>query len=290
MRPFKSDAAAARFAEIYEARLAAWPVPFEEIDVPTRVGTTHVVASGPPGSPPLVLLPALMASATVWRANIASLSRHFRTYAVDVIGEPNKSRPTRRIFRRRGYAEWLTDLFDQLEIERASLAGNSYGGFLAINQASLTPDRVERIILINPAATFAPIWAFYRHLFRPSFFRWIENGVAIDPIDANWGSLINLARREGRPVNFVPPRVLSRRELRAIRAPTLLLIGEKEVIYEPEATLARALAAMPGLQAEIVPGANHMAALTRPDEVSARIVAFLQAPDPAARRPRGANP
>jgi pimeloyl-ACP methyl ester carboxylesterase len=277
LRVFRNDTAKAQYFALYDARLGQWPVPFEEIDLPTRFGTTHVIASGAPELPPLFLLASLMASATVWRANAATLSRHFRVYAVDVIGEPNKSRPTRRILSRRGYAEWFSDVLDALCIDRASIAGNSYGGFLAMNQASLTPDRVDRIVLLSPAATFAPIWAFYAHIFRSSFFTWIANGVAIDPLDASWGDLVNLARIEGRPVNIVPPRVLRRSELRNIRVPVLLLIGDREVIYEPQPTIARALERMPGLEAAIVAGANHMTALTQPDEVNARVLRFLKA-------------
>jgi pimeloyl-ACP methyl ester carboxylesterase len=295
LRVFQTDAGKSRFLSVYDDRIRAWPVPCEELDLPTRFGTTHVIASGAPEAPPLFLLPAMMAGATVWRANVETLSRHFRVYAVDVIGEPNKSQPTRRILSRRGYAEWFGDVLDTLRIGRASIVGNSYGGFLAMNQASLTPDRVSRIVLLSPAATFAPIWAFYRQIFRSSFFAWIANGVVIDPLDANWGDLVNLARIEGRPVNIVPPRVLRRSELRNIRVPTLLLIGDKEVIYEPQSTIVRALERMPGLVAAIVPGANHMTALTKPDDVNARMVEFLSGSSGSSgcrgtRTLRGASP
>ena len=42
-------------------------------------------------------------------------------------------------------------LFDALNIDKAALVGNSYGAFLALNQASLTPQRVSGAVLINPA-------------------------------------------------------------------------------------------------------------------------------------------
>lgn len=41
----------------YDAVLRDWPVAYEELDLPTRVGTTHVIACGPPDAPPLVMLP-----------------------------------------------------------------------------------------------------------------------------------------------------------------------------------------------------------------------------------------
>src|SRR5580692_9524168 len=88
---FKSDAARARYLAAYDAVLAEWPVAYEEIDVPTRLGSTHVVVSGPADAPPVLLLPSFAGTATVWRLNVAGLGHHFRTYAVDVIGQPGKS-------------------------------------------------------------------------------------------------------------------------------------------------------------------------------------------------------
>src|SRR5258706_10140632 len=102
---FKSEAGRARYASAYDAGLRDWPVAYEAIDVPTRLGTTHVIASGAPTAPPLVLLSSFAGAATVWRRNVATLSAHFRIYAVDVIGQPGKSVASRRLRSRRDYAK-----------------------------------------------------------------------------------------------------------------------------------------------------------------------------------------
>ena len=79
----------------YDTALALWPVPYESFDVPTRFGNTHIIASGPKGAPPLVLLHATSASATMWFPNIADLSREYRVYALDIhTGHIEKSRGT----------------------------------------------------------------------------------------------------------------------------------------------------------------------------------------------------
>jgi pimeloyl-ACP methyl ester carboxylesterase len=64
--------------------------------------------------------------------------------------------------------------------------------------------------------------------------------------------------------------------LRAIRAPTLLLIGDAEKLYEPQAMLKLAQRRMPGLEAAIVPGADHIAAMSQPEDVNGQIIRFLQ--------------
>ena len=153
---FKTEAAEARYMAAYDAVLAKWPVAYEEITVPTRLGATHVIASGPADAPPLVLLHAMMATATVWRPNVEALSEHFRVYAVDTVGQGGRTVASRKIESRRDYADWLNDLFDGLGIARASIVGNSYGGFIALNQAAMAPERIDRMVLISPAAASSP--------------------------------------------------------------------------------------------------------------------------------------
>src|SRR5688572_21678913 len=94
---FKTEAAEARYIAAYDAVLAKWPVAYQEITVPTRLGATHVIASGPADAPPVVLLHAAMATATVWRPNVLALSEHFRVYAVDVVGQGGRTVASRKI-------------------------------------------------------------------------------------------------------------------------------------------------------------------------------------------------
>jgi pimeloyl-ACP methyl ester carboxylesterase len=87
---------------------------------------------------------------------------------------------------------------------------------------------------------------------------------------SRWGSRAHLGSH-----NSAVPRVFSDAELRQIRAPVLLLIGDHEVIYKPERAIRRAIRLVAGLKAEIIPKANHNAQYTAPDAVNARILAFL---------------
>jgi pimeloyl-ACP methyl ester carboxylesterase len=287
---FASDESRARFIAAYDAALQAWPVPFEEIDVPTRLGPTHVVASGPPDAPPLLLLPSFAGTAVVWRLNAEGLSRCFRAYAVDVIGQPGKSLASRAIRNRRDYADWLSDLLDGLGIQRTSIVGCSFGAFLAVNQAIMTPERVERVVLISPAGTFASqYWKLtYAMRIRAPALRLMRRlrgaqrapsladlGPRRLPRDAKWAALIGVTMAERTKISVTNPTVFSGAQLRAIRAPTLLLIGDKETLYDPHAMLRLAQQRMPGLQAAIVPDADHIAAMAQPDDVNARIVRFL---------------
>jgi pimeloyl-ACP methyl ester carboxylesterase len=288
---FNSEEGRARYLAAYDAVLADWPVAYEEIDVPTRLGSTHVVASGPKDARPLILLPSFAGTATVWRLNAAGLNGGFRTYAIDVIGQPGKSLAVRRLASRRDYADWMVDLLDGLGLVHASLVGCSFGGFIALNQAAITPERVERVVAISPVGVFgsqywrlmyamrirAPITWLVRRLRGRKRAPSMTDLVRRPPRDRKWAALMAVTMAERAEVSVINPPVFGRAELRAIRAPALLLIGAEETLYDPPATLKLAQARMPGLAGAIVPDADHIAAMAQPEDVNARIVEFLQA-------------
>ena len=71
------------------------------------------------------------------------------------------------------------------------------------------------------------------------------------------------------------PRVYTDDELRQVKAPTLVLLGEREVIYDPRAALRRAETLMPNVVTALVPGAGHALVFDRPELINERLLAFL---------------
>ncbi len=103
--------------------------------------------------------------------------------------------------------------------------------------------------------------------------QWLKQGLLLDDL---WEKQFTLASLHGLPLNRVYPRVFSDAELRRIHTPTLLLVGDREVIYQPRKVIRRALRVMPHIRAEIVPDAHHVTAMAQPEFVNARILQFLQ--------------
>ena len=287
---FKSDASRARFLAAYDAVLKEWPVPYVELDVPTCIGPTHVIASGASDAPPLVLLPSFAGTATVWRVNVEDLSRHFRCYAVDVVGQPGKSITTQGSLDRHQFGAWLADVLDGLAVARAALVGCSFGAFLALNQAALMPDRVQRVVAISPVGVFksqflrlvyamiikGTIRRIFRRLTRSKRAPSMAD-LGILPGDAAWGTLMGVTMAEAPRLSAIQPAKFRKDEIRTIRAPTLILIGDKERLYDPRRMLRVASRDMPHARCEIVRDADHIAAMAQPAEVDATIVRFLLA-------------
>ena len=287
---FKTESDRARYWAAYDAVVQAWPVACREQDVPTRLGPTHVIASGPADAPALILLPSFAGSATVWRLNVEALSREFRVYAVDVIGQPGKSQATRALRGRRDYADWMVDLLDGLGVARAGFVGCSFGAFLALSQAMLTPERVERVVLISPAGSFVGLsWGFiyairikgpalrlYRRLTGRKRAPSLADLTRRPPRDRLWAAQMGATMAAAAKVSIINAAVFSRAELARVHAPTLLLIGEHETLYRPQPTLDLARRRMPGLETALVADADHIAAMAQPEAVTARILDFLR--------------
>ncbi len=275
----------------YQAVLDCWPVPFTELDVPTRFGQTHVIASGPESAPPVILLHAYFATAMAWYRIAGALSQHYRTYAVDIIGEANKSRPTRAIASLDDSLQWFTELLQGLQIEQTCLVGNSFGGFVATYYAMHLKERILKLALIGPAATFHGMPQFYLHMFAPKmlylFLPWLPGQKrtmqgTVDWMQAGlpgehlWEKLFYLVMVHGTSRVQIFPRVYKPDELAQIRGQTLLILGAQEQIYPPEQAAQAAKRLLPSIQVEMIPQAHHIAAIAQPDKVGTSLLRFFQ--------------
>lgn len=287
---FKSPEGEAAYLAAYDATLKLWPVPYEEIEVSSRFGTTHVVTSGPEDAPPLVLLHGFMNTLLIWSPNIADLSRAYRVNAIDIMGHPSKSIPDEPIRDAGDYAEWLTATLNELGLDRVILVALSFGAWLALNLAITAPERVRKLALLSPAASFLPIvkqFALRGILSRlppqrywfDSFMGWM--GFSYDQVNADAQRVLDLMYLGG--MNFqmsqetmrVMPSVFSDDELQGLRVPVLLLIGENEVIYDAAEALARARRLVPDFRGELVPECSHDMSFSQYRIVDARVLDFL---------------
>jgi pimeloyl-ACP methyl ester carboxylesterase len=81
-----------------------------------------------------------------------------------------------------------------------------------------------------------------------------------------------------RHVSFMRP-VFADDEFKKTAFPILLLIGDREIMYEPHKALDCAIRLIPDLHAELIPNANHMLNSDQPKIVNACILKFLM-PNP----------
>ena len=290
---FNTPEGEARYLAAYDAALKRWPVPYEELDVPTRFGITHVVAAGRKNAPALVLLHGYMATSVMWAPNIADFTNDYRVYAIDIMGQPSKSIPDQPIRTATDYVAWLTATLDGLGLGRISLLGMSFGGWVALKYAVAASDRVRHLVLLSPGGLLsivrqfglrAMLMVFFPTRFTVnSFMRWA--GFTDSPGESDAGPVLHLMHlgmkhfrmpEDTLRVNADAANPVSDDELRSLHMPVLLLFGDGEVIYGSAEALERARRLIPHVEGDLVPGCRHDMCLSQSRIVDARVLDFLK--------------
>jgi len=295
--PFKSEAARARFHAYCDARARDYPPGAEERILTTAYGPTFVRTCGPADAPPLVLLPSASASSLIWVANVADLARHFRVHAVDNIYDVGRSVNTRPVTGAEELTEWLHELLGQLEPDRrVHLMGLSFGGWLTAEYARRHPERLAKVVLAAPAATFLPLpaaWAWRailgvlpprRFFMTRLLVRWMCKGLVKRNDERSrrllrgWVDDALIAMSCFRFRMPVAPTVLSDEELRSLKPPVLFVVGEHEVVYPAEKAVARARALIPSVVTSVIADASHDLTISQTARFNDEVVSFLLGP------------
>lgn len=291
---FRSDEGIREMDAWYARMLTRIQTPHESRTIATRFGPTHMLVAGPPEAPPVVLLHGMEGTAISWRHQLNALTAEYRLYALDIIGSAGKSSPVRLPHASHDYAEWLVDVLAGLGLREASFVGMSNGCWLIVKLAQLAPEAITRAVLmsangimpvrfpftmarllelkaIDPVIGKVAAGFITRDRVRRSITRATPKGLPVDPDEIEWFYLLAKYYR----YRFPPPPA-SDEQLRALTAPTLLLMGEKEQFFLPTLTIARARAHLPNLhEAEVVAGVGHNMATDDPETVNRRIAHFL---------------
>lgn len=102
--------------------------------------------------PVLVLLHGVASSLHTWDGWVEQLKPHYRIIRLDLPGHgltgPDK---TRKRYDIDYMVEKLDKFLTRLNVNKASIAGNSLGGYISWNYALQRPDRVEKLVLIDSA-------------------------------------------------------------------------------------------------------------------------------------------
>ncbi|PKL68549.1 MAG: hypothetical protein CVV28_00045 [Methanobacteriales archaeon HGW-Methanobacteriales-1] len=259
-----------------------WKVEHQSYEVETSFGTTHMNICGPENAPTLILLHAASVGSSEWYANVASWCKDFRILAIDTIGDCGWSKATKKMEKREDYNEWLLEIMDNFDLDKASFIGHSYGGWLAMNMAIFNPDKVDKLVLLAPAASIQ------------SFKFLIKLGLKMPKLPVNISAekilkmmaagdfqpkaefidLMDVVNRNCRP-EMVFPTVYSDNELKSITNPTLLLLGDQESIYSPLKAVKRARKFIPNIKSDIILHAGHLLNMEQAEKVNYKVLKFL---------------
>ncbi|MGO9568965.1 MAG: alpha/beta fold hydrolase [Desulfomonilaceae bacterium] len=194
-------------------------------------------------------------------------------------------------------AEDTAALLRQLKIENADFFGYSMGGGIALQIAIRHPDLVRKLVLAAPA--------YNRDGFYPKIFEQIQSMKPEDldaspwkaayartaPNQEDWATLIAKVQQLVREFPGWPPKAIQ-----SIKAPTLIIIGDSDVIRPEHAVqMLRLLGGgvagddaagrphLPRSQLAVLPGTTHVTLVDRADWLVPMITEFLNGPMPEVK-------
>jgi pimeloyl-ACP methyl ester carboxylesterase len=262
----------------------------------------HYRDEGTRDKPALVLIHGVVASLHTWDGWISAFADQYRIIRFDVPGFGLTGPARDGEYSAERMVKIFSLLLDHLGVSKAVVAGNSLGGYIAWNFALAQPQRVEKLILIDPAgyhmhkvplmiaaaALPGATWAMPMWMPRALIAQGIKE-VYGEPGRIKAGVVdryYDLSRRPGnRRAMMDIFRVLlkvNREELHGtpaqvaqITTPTLLMWGERDRWISPK-HVPLWQRDLPGIQVKTYPGVGHIPMEEIPEQSAADALRFLQ--------------
>ena len=235
--------------------------------MPTCEGETFVLSCGHRSAQPLVLLHGGLTNSSMWFRSLPTWAQYFRVHAVDVIGDPGFSSPSRPKLSNDAHARWLDDVWRAVDLQKAFMVGASLGGFLALDYALRRPDRVRKLALIAPAGLasvrtsalakqllLCMLGSKGRYRARMIAFGLREEGLTeesrkfLEFVEMVQTSVLGRARL---------PAAVPDDRLRRLRSTTLIMLGGRDVFFDSAAVKERIRRIVPQARIEWFPEAGH---------------------------------
>ena len=239
---------------------------------------------------PIVLLHAFPLDRTMWAPQLGALVAHARCIAPDFRGLGDSSVVGPYTMDR--YADDTMGVLDALRIDRAVIVGLSMGGYVALNLVRRHRDRVRGLVLSDTrAAADTPEGLERRRLLidtartkgstavaalqlegligkttrrrHPDVVDSVHATMTMEPVEGVIGALeAMMTRPDSTPL------------LGSIDTPTLVVVGEEDVVTPPKE--ARAMhEAIRGSRFEIIERAGHLSNVERPAAFNTVVSEFL---------------
>lgn len=223
-----------------------------------------------------------------WNPFLTRLAENYRVVAPEIPGADDPADLT-QLLNFWDLIVYYDELFDNLGLDNFVLVGHSFGGMIAAEYAAVFRSRVSKLILIDPMGLWDDAYpvADFVSGERDELERlmWVSGAPShADPFRPRTDIDPELATEEllrkflsvAAAANFahpIPDKGLHSR-LHRIRAPTLLLWGERDRFVSPEyATMFGER--IPNAQLEVIAGAAHYPHLEQMDDATRRVNAFL---------------
>ncbi len=243
---------------------------------------------------PLVLIAGYACDISFWQTIVEPLAKNFKVLIMDNRGVGRSDSPDVK-YSAELMAQDVIGLMDEAGFHRAHILGHSLGGAVAQRIAYAYPSRVQKLIIVNSSAKFSSICTMVSDffvtlrkegvpdervihgsapwLFSASFLANPNNlQHAVDQMIRNphQQSLIGQARQCEALASFD-----STKWIKQIKAPTLILAGEQDLLCPSKDYMALAKG-IPNSQLFVFDDQGHVPSLERPAEFVQVVADFIK--------------
>jgi pimeloyl-ACP methyl ester carboxylesterase len=259
--------------------------------------------------PALLLLHGIAGSSRTWRDVLPRLTDRFTVIAPDLMGHGLSEKPVGD-YSLGSFASGIRDLLDVLDIDRASVIGQSFGGGVAMQLAYQHPELCERLVLVDSGGLGREVNWMLRFMTLPgseylmpvifpkfvrdwgdSLFRLVnDRGIRLSRITEMWSAYASLAESENRQAFARTVRAVIDPGGQTVSAmdrlylaspiPTLIIWGDRDDVI-PVSHAHVAHQAIPGSQLVIIEGAGHFPQIEAPEQFLNALVNFIDSTEPA---------
>jgi 3-oxoadipate enol-lactonase len=257
--------------------------------------TINVAEAG--AGPPIMLVHGIGLRGEGWINQIPVFAERYRVVTVDLRGFGRSSKPTAPgAYVLDRFADDLIAVAEKLGIAPFHYVGSSLGGFIGQTIAIRRPELLRSLVLCHTASVSSiparvrevrlrtlrdkPM-TYYAHLvanqalaahIRPAVHEWLCNIIADNDREVYAQAFIEAL--EDFDV---------RRQIGALRIPTLVLVGELDRVIPPAAGRKTA-ALIPGAKLVTIDGVGHVSYVEQPQEFNQTVLGFI---DQIERRAAG---
>lgn len=260
---FKTEEGRRKILSWYGSLLETVNYTYRERYVGTTFGKTYVLEAGDPNRPAVVLIHGSCSNSAAWFGDIPTLAEQFHVYSVDIVGDAGNSEETRLEPATEDFPNWLKEVFDGLDIEKAVMIGNSLGSWASLQFAVRFPARIDKLVLIAPGGIVPTKLSFVLRTIlylmsgekgRRAMSRMIFGN---DGVPEEVLYVTKMIGENFNPLSGALPH-LTNAQMGMLTMPVLYIAGENDATADVKKAVVRMQALMPHVEVRVIQDNGHV--------------------------------
>lgn len=231
---------------------------YERFVITTSLGRTHLwgLNTSDPEADTLVIFPGARTTSLIWDFDrgLDNLHHRLRIFMVETNGLPNLSDGATPDIKTLDYGYWAAEVFEQLNITQAFVAGASFGGLICMKLGIVHPEKIKLAFLLNPGClqpfslSFSNLYYNLLPIIRPTARNvrtFLDKAIFSKPnhqlsdeseqllVDYEMFAISRYNDKTQKPYYMGA-------ELQRVKAETIVLLGDRDLLFPYSKSVANA--------------------------------------------------